>query len=238
MIIYRNAECNPVPGQVSEHFNLVDRLHTDVLEERYGKISIQLLHHDSSYRAIHLQDSHSISRTFAITLFPEAGHRSDISIVNQAIRAGGAIGKSFREHGYSIRKNVLSIDVLELSQPLRDAFLTDEIHAKARYSEFLVRRGQQLPQVYGIVVEIYHPDFRLPEVNEVDRLQVAPTVGSLCAQGVSLDEAWARLNSEVPYGTANTRYYRAFEASQREVRCAEERIKTILRDRKSSVYKH
>jgi hypothetical protein len=211
-----------------EHFNLIDRLHTDVLEDRYGPISARVVHHDSSFRVAHLVDSHLISRTLAITLFPPGGHNSAIGEVDEAIRAGGAIGKMFREHGYAIRKNVIDVDVLELPRWVAEAFVTESSHAKARYSEFLARRGSESPHVYGVVVEIYHPDFRPPEVNAVDRLQEAPTVNALTEQGVSVDEIWARLESGSPFDRSDERYQRAYRASRREVFLAEERIEAIL----------
>jgi len=39
-----------------EHFPLVDRLHTDVLEEKYGKINSKVLVHNNEVRLAHLID--------------------------------------------------------------------------------------------------------------------------------------------------------------------------------------
>ncbi len=58
---------------VEEHFPLVQRLHTDVLEERYGPVTADVLQHDNRVRQVHLRDKTGVSRTFAITLFPDAG---------------------------------------------------------------------------------------------------------------------------------------------------------------------
>jgi len=216
-------------GVPAEHFNLVDRLHTDVLEDRYGAIRASVLRHDDTLRAAHLLDLKGISRTFAVTLFSDSGHEADIARIDEVIRTGKPIGQTFREHGFAIRKNVLDVDILELPTWLRDAFRTESTHAKARYSEFLTKKDNLVPRVYGIVVEIYHPDFRSPEVNAVDRMQEAPTVSSLLEQGVSLDEVWKRLESGVPYDRADSRYTQAFMSSRRQVFHAEERIGSLLR---------
>ena len=45
-----------------EHFPLVDRLHTDVLEEKYGPISSKILIHNDKIRKAHLVDKKGISR--------------------------------------------------------------------------------------------------------------------------------------------------------------------------------
>lgn len=52
-----------------EHFNLVDKLHTDVLEDKYGPITARIIKHTSKIREAHLIDKKNISRTFAITFF-------------------------------------------------------------------------------------------------------------------------------------------------------------------------
>jgi len=91
-----------------EHFPLVDRLHTDVLEEKYGKINSKILVHNERLRLAHLVDSKGISRTFAITLLLD-DWTDDIKKINSEIKKGEPIGKAFRKHEYAIRKNVLEV---------------------------------------------------------------------------------------------------------------------------------
>ena len=46
-----------------EHFPLAERLHTDVLEEKYGQIKSKVIRHDFNIREAHLIDTNGISRT-------------------------------------------------------------------------------------------------------------------------------------------------------------------------------
>ena len=55
-----------------QHFPLVERLHTDILEEKYGPISTKLIRHDNKIREAHLVDFKGISRTYAITFINES----------------------------------------------------------------------------------------------------------------------------------------------------------------------
>jgi hypothetical protein len=51
-----------------EHFPLVDRLHTDVLEEKWSDY-FKDMNHNQKIRLAHLVDNKGIPGTFAITLF-------------------------------------------------------------------------------------------------------------------------------------------------------------------------
>ncbi|MFH1802380.1 MAG: hypothetical protein ABH864_02915 [archaeon] len=70
-----------------EHFPLVDRLHTDVLEEKYGPIHSKVLVHDEKVRLSHLVDKKGISRTFAITFF-QGPFDKNIKRINEEIKKG------------------------------------------------------------------------------------------------------------------------------------------------------
>ncbi len=52
-----------------EHpYSLDRKLHTEVLEEKYGKISLQLLYDDDETREVLLTDQLDIARTYALTV--------------------------------------------------------------------------------------------------------------------------------------------------------------------------
>jgi hypothetical protein len=176
-----------------EHFPLIDRLHTDVLEEKYGAIHAKVLKHDDLVRESHLVDAKDISRTYALTFFPESKANAEIKRIDSEIRAGGLIGVTFRTFGYSIRKNVVDVFVLELPEWLKNDFKTNENYAKARMSEFYAKKEGVSPAIYGDVLEVYTPDFRPPIVNQFDNSQINPSTEELIKVGFSIDNIWTRL---------------------------------------------
>jgi hypothetical protein len=155
-----------------EHYQLNNRLHTELLEEKYGKISLQLLHDDDDVREVFLTDQQDIARTYAITTRSK-GWRSNAAIraVNDAIRAGEPIGQAFRARGYNIQKNVLAVYTIALPEWLRHAFMAEENFAKTRITEFLVEKSGKVLR-YGYVAEVYSPDFRKPVISRHDQTQV------------------------------------------------------------------
>ena len=176
-----------------EHFPLVNHLHTDVLEDKYGPISSKVLKHDSKIRIAHLIDSKGISRTFAITFLTPQRWTPKIKTINHRIQAGEPIGKAFRQYGYSIRKNVLDVYIIDIPSWLQKDFRITSPGAKARISEFLAKREGSSPILYGEVVEIYSPDFRMPVINDIDKSQISAFAESLEKQGFSLNQIWDRI---------------------------------------------
>ena len=49
------------------------------------------------------------------------------------------------------------------------------------------------PVIYGVVAEIYSPDFRRPRINDFDRSQINPTTSVLEDNGIFRKETWRRL---------------------------------------------
>ncbi|MFH1173904.1 MAG: hypothetical protein V1725_02115 [archaeon] len=181
-----------------EHFPLVDRLHTDVLEEKYGPIHAVVLVHNEKMRLAHLADVKDVSRTFAITFF-SASWTSDVRRIDKDIRKGTPIGKAFRKKEYAIRKNVLEVYTLQIPPWLKTAFDTRAMRAKARLSEFYAKKRGQPPVMYGVVIEIYSPDFRTATINKVDRAQESALTQELEKQGFTKEEIWRRIGRENDY---------------------------------------
>jgi hypothetical protein len=212
-----------------EYFPRVGRLHTDVLEERFGLITPRVLRHDDEIREAHLVDTGGVCRTFAVTLFPRGGHSESLAEVDREIRTGGSIGKTFRARGYSICKNILKVFIVGLPEWLRRAFCAVSGFAKARMAEFLARRGQGLIQVYGTVIEIYHPDFRPAEISPFDRLQESPTVDALLAHRVmSAEDGWDYLADGSRCDRWDERYLGAMRASRREIQSYKKKLSEVL----------
>lgn len=176
-----------------EHFPLVDRLHTDVLEEKYGPIHAEVLRHDDEVREALLRDQSEIARTYALTFFSAQSRGSEIQEIDRIIKEGGAIGKTFREFGYAIRKNVIDVYLLETTPWLKEQFKVKEGQSKARLSEFLASKEGGVPVVYGTVMEAYTPDFRPPEINDIDLAQVSAPIAVLEQMGVSREDIWSRI---------------------------------------------
>ncbi len=208
---------------------MIKRLHTDMLEEKYGRISTRVLRHDARVRESHLLDTAGISRTYAITLFPEEGLSESLRKSDAEIRAGSPIGKTFRRHGYELRKNVLAVLIVELPLWLREAFADRRPHAKALLSEFLCRNELSPPFLYGTTLEVYHPDFRPPELNHAERLREAPTWASLITEGLSSEDIWQLIESESrAYTRDDERYLRARRIAERQICVLKERMQDIL----------
>ncbi len=213
------------------HFAVVERLHTDNLEDRYGPIFAKRLQHTTQLRQAHLQDGKGVSRTFAITFFPPRFATTEIRRINQQIKRGAPIGKAFRTHGYNIRKNVLRVEIMQAPSWLAAAFHEPVGKVKARISEFVARKGNEKPLVYGTVVEIYPRDFRPPSINAVDRSQVNPPVEALQKEGFSMEEIWTRIGAENHWGDVKSRFASAKRKSKEQVQEISKRVATVLAQR-------
>jgi len=214
-----------------EHFPLVNRLHTDVLEETYGPITADVLRHNEEFREAHLVDENGVSRTYALTFFPDEHETDTISDINEKIRSGGAIGITFREHDHAIRKNVLDVFPFELTDWLQDSFNTEERYAKARLSEFYAKTKDENPVIYGEVLEVYTPDFRPPIINAVDTRQINPSTEQLEAVGFTRDEIWHRIGNDNDWSDASQAYKQARINSLPYVFDLRDQVRSFVDDR-------
>jgi hypothetical protein len=178
-----------------EHFNLNKKLHTDVLEDKYGPVHSEVLRHDEEIREVNMVDEKGISRTYALTFLTFDKNNQEIAAIDSEIKNGGLIGKAFREHGYEVRKNVISVFLADLPENLKNKMQTAENKAKTRLSEFYAKKEGEKPFIYGVVSEIYSPDFRPAEVNETDLAQDNPITSAMEKVGISKDMIWERLGS-------------------------------------------
>ena len=215
-----------------QHFPLKEKLHTDVLEGKYGPIEAQVLRHDKRVRMVHLIDKKGVSRTFALTFFPEKFASKEIELINLTIRNGQPIGKAFREYGYIVRKNVYEVYVIELPDWLKKAFKTKSNYAKARISEFYAKKKGGKPTIYGTVVEIYSPDFRAPMVNKHDIAQFSASTKSFKKFGVGMFEIWRMIGQENNYQGLGKKYDEARNDTIKLVFEFKKRIQRYLKSQK------
>lgn len=198
-----NSNLHEEDDSQTENFPTKERLHTDVLEDKYGPIHAKVLRHDDvkevpdgqyPVRESHLIDEKGISRTYALTFLTYDKDNSELYEIDSKIRNGGLIGETFRNYGYEIKKNVIDVFTLPLTSELKESFNTDEVFGKARVSEFYAKKEDNEPVIYGKVMELYTPDFRGPVINEVDQNQVNPSTDVLEQSGISKNAIWNRLD--------------------------------------------
>jgi hypothetical protein len=200
--------------QSLEHFPLIERLHTDVLEDKYGPITAKVIRHDNEIREVHLIDEGGVSRTYALTFFTHDNQSiEEITQINEQIKSGSAIGKAFKEHGYSIRKNVIDVYTIHLSKELKSEFQHDSDFAKARLSEFYAKKENGEPIIYGTVVEIYSPDFRGPVINPTDISQINPSTAAFEQAGINKEQVWDHLGQSNTWDDMTQEYEQAKEKS-------------------------
>lgn len=206
----------------------MQRLNTELLEGKYGPVSVRLLSHDNEIRESHLVDRHGISRTYAVT-FLAPSYPEELAPIDAEIRNGVPIGRTFRKYGYDVRKNYLKALTVELPLRLRSEFAHPSRFAKAFISEFLARIDVRPPVLYGTVIEIFSPDFRSPAMSERDLLQGRATMKSLIVVGVPPEEIWERLGNGTAGERADPRYLEARRNCEREILLIEERLALLLR---------
>lgn len=174
-----------------EIFNDNNRLHTEVLEDMYGKIEVQLLYLDKEIREALLMDSQYIARTYALT-FKNSRIKEDkhIAGIDKLIQHGESIGKAFKHNGYQVIKNVIAVYLTDIPHWLQMAFDTNEETAKIRVSEFFVRHNAKSEMtLYGTIAEIYSQHFRKAEISKPDLLQINPSLQAMLNFGFRKKEA-------------------------------------------------
>ncbi len=224
------------------HFPVIEKLHTDVLEQKYGPIHAVVVRHDNvleakrgaeRIREARLVDTEGILRTYALTFLTYDKENRDLVAIDEEIRNGGLIGQTFRLHGYTVKKNVIEVFLIDLPEWMQKDFHSETKQAKARLTEFYAKREGVVPVVYGTVLEIYSPDFKDPNdgINEVDLAQVNPLTGALQSVGVPGDEIWERLDraaKDNEWDDVQDRYDQASELSRPIIAALHKKIKRYL----------
>lgn len=230
-----------------EHFPVKEKLHTDILEQKYGPIHAVVLRHDNvremkkgaeRIREARLVDEKDILRTYALTFLTYDKDNKELADIDDEIRQGGLIGKTFREHGYTVKKNVIDVFIMPIPSWMQNDFKADAEEAKARLTEFYAKKENATPVIYGTVLEIYSPDFKDPRdgINDVDITQVNPLTGALQGVGVPTDEIWGRLDRAAEtneWDDLKDRYEQAQNLSQPVVQSLHEKISKHLKNRET-----
>jgi len=226
------------------HFPVKDKLHTDILGQKYGPIHAVVLRHDNvreskkgaqRIREARLVDEKDVLRTYALTFLTYDKDNEELAVIDDKIRHGGLIGETFREHGYTIKKNVVDVFIMPVPDWMSDDFKVKTKTAKARLTEFYAKKVGSTPTIYGTVLEVYSPDFKDPDdgINDVDVNQVNPLTGALQSVGVPIDEIWERLDRAAEnneWGDLKERYDNARQLSEPIVKALHAKIEKYLND--------
>jgi hypothetical protein len=189
----------------SEHFPIINRLHTDVLQDKYWPIVADVLRHDNvleiqtgseRIREARLVDKENILRTYALTFLTYDKNNKEIVAIDEQIRWWWLIWDTFRKHWYTIKKNVIDVFIMDIPEWMKVDFKVEWNQAKSRLTEFYAKSAVTNPVIYWIVLEIYSPDFKNPEdgINEIDFNQINPSTGTLQDSWIPTDEIRERLD--------------------------------------------
>ncbi len=184
-------------------FEAEDKLHTDILKQKYGPIHAIVLRHDSSekikndedrIRETRLVDEKGIMRTYALAFIDYDIRNNEVVKIDNEIRRGGLIGQTFRKYSYVTKRNMIDIFTVYLPSWAQKEFKVDTKEAKARLVELYVRKDDTEPISYGIVLEILSPDFEDPyRDNSTENDNINPPITALQKAGIPTDEIWSSL---------------------------------------------
>lgn len=140
-------------------------LHTDRLEAKYGPVHAQVHEHTTNRRVIDIVDGSGISRTHAVTWFPNVDDREDpLGDVRSEIAGGALIGKTIKAHGFDINKPGIVEGSIPLPGWLQERFNVTDTTAGFNIYQFIASKDG-VNALYGIVCEIYSPDFISAEMS-------------------------------------------------------------------------
>lgn len=128
------------------------KLHTDLLEEKFGAIHAEIIRQTSEYRYSFLASEDGVPRTCAVTFFSQDDLPPEIAVIHGQIIKGNCIGKTFRDAHIDIVKKARDSFVIELPDWLQKRFQSDSQHARVDVYEFWAGETR-----YGTIVEVQSP---------------------------------------------------------------------------------
>ncbi len=232
-------------NEIKEHFPTINKLHTDVLQEKYGPILADVLRHDNvlesqkwseRIREARLVDKDNVLRTYALTFLTYDKNNKDIVAIDEEIRLWGLIWETFRKHWYTVKKNVLDVFIMPIPNWMQKDFNVEAATAKARLTEFYAKDNKTNPVIYWVVLEVYSPDFKNPDdgINEVDINQINPSTWTLQDSGIPSDEIRSRLDrasESNEWDDLKERYEEAQELSKKVVESLHRKINKYIQSK-------
>ena len=144
------------------------KLNTRRLSSFHGPMHPVILHHDRQYREIVMEDGMGRAQGYALTLFTQAAHQPELNEFNFLLeehkfgRPARFIGETFHHLGYLVRKNQLDAPLLELPPRIGEKLHVtwDPPQVESTLSECYVRKTNDLPIFYGLMLEVIEPRFK------------------------------------------------------------------------------
>ena len=141
-------------------------LNSDAIKATFGSYGVTILNQTESTRVANLHSTHSgreICRTLAVTEFV-LPMDPKLSLEHEKIRAGGSIGATLRDAGFSINKKLL-IKTEIVAGPAFGQLSNQTVEpgtplATRGYALFAQSSGRAIP--YAIIAEAYHPAHQPP----------------------------------------------------------------------------
>lgn len=177
-------------------------LHTDTLEKKYGPLHAIVLRHDrygsvddgqDRIREAKLVDQEGVLRTYALTFLASRWEGDEMAAIDHEIGGGAMIGKTFRDHGYAIRRNFIHQADLAIPAWMQSEFRLEQAKAHAKLSEFYAKKEDAEPMLYGTLLEVMDPD--APDRLAIPVLAMNPPTSALRSAGITTKEIWDHLGT-------------------------------------------
>lgn len=129
---------------------------------------------------------------------------------------------------------MIDVFIMDIPKWMREDFKVESDKAKARLTEFYAKDNKTTPVIYGIVLEVYSPDFKNPKdgINQIDKDQINPLTEALQNSGVPADEIRENLDRASQgneWNDLKDKYERAQEISKETVKSLHTKIDNYLK---------
>jgi hypothetical protein len=139
-------------------------LNSERIVQRFGNYGIEVLEQNADVRRSNLYSSDDgirTCRTYAVVEFGELSG-ANITDAHQDVLAGGSIGATFRESGWTIRKETVHIGRISFADPdnvaMRLMRLVDVQDLAMHVYRLILERDDKSAH-YATIVEVHHPDY-------------------------------------------------------------------------------
>jgi hypothetical protein len=135
------------------------KLHTYILENKFGHIDGKIIKQDNNIRIIHLQDKKGISRTLGVVRFLNTDNRI-LEIAHNRIVNGELLGKTLQEFEIDFKKEFIGSLKVKLPDWLKKDFNEEQNNGLAFFSRIFVRDDSMLEGkfLYSELIEIIPQD--------------------------------------------------------------------------------
>lgn len=153
--------------------NESELLNSDRIAERFGSFGIEIVSYEDGIRRSSLysvEGDKRICRTYAVVQF-QADGTQQVPDAHADVLAGQSIGSRFRESGWTIRKETVSIGTVTVMAddgPIGSLMHLAGEHELAVHEYRFILERDDLAIDYATITETHHPDYlSLPELQEL-----------------------------------------------------------------------